>query len=115
MARNAVSCKVQARLANGTAVITGHARPVDPVNGATTAADQAAVAAAVATLVADAASPTQAHVTTLNSAWGTLAADIAPVPAAADVVISYNATTVVSRDTLRQAVDQLLASLPLTL
>lgn len=35
-------------------------------------ADYTAVAAAIATLVADGASPTQAHVTTLNNAWTTL-------------------------------------------
>ena len=35
-------------------------------------ANETAVVNAVATLVSDGASPTQAHVTTLNSAWGTL-------------------------------------------
>jgi len=35
-------------------------------------AAQATVAANVATLVADGATPTQAHVTTLNTNWGTL-------------------------------------------
>lgn len=36
-----------------------------------TAVAPTAVAAAIATLVADGASPTQAHVTTLNNAWTT--------------------------------------------
>lgn len=36
-----------------------------------TAVDYTAVAAAIATLVSDGASPTQGHVNTLNTAWGT--------------------------------------------
>lgn len=115
MARAAVACKVQARLGNGTAVLTAHARPVDPVNGATIATTQAAVAAALAVLVADGASPTEGHVTTLDAAYTALVADIAPLPANADVVISYNATTVVDLNALRQAVDELLRTLPFTL
>jgi len=38
------------------------------------AIDYTAVAADIATLVADGATPTQAHVTTLNTDWGTLKA-----------------------------------------
>ena len=115
MARKATACTVQARLDNGVAVITNHSRPPDPLNAATTAASQADVEAAVAVLEADGASPTQTHVNELRVVWDLLVTDIAPLPGQSDVVISYNATTVVSRDTLRQAVDQLLASLPATL
>lgn len=42
---------------------------IKDVNG--TAPDYTAVAADIATLVADGATPTQAHVTTLNTDWGT--------------------------------------------
>jgi len=42
----------------------------------TAAPSTTAVAAAIGVLVADGASPTQAHVTTLNSAWTTLLAAI---------------------------------------
>ena len=38
--------------------------------GTTTLADYTAVATAIGVLVADAGSPTQAHVNTLNTAWG---------------------------------------------
>lgn len=129
MARKAVSCKVQARLDNGIAVVTNHAFPSDPINGATTATDQAALdtavtanEAAVAVLEADAASPTQAHVNSMRTTWNavktartTLEADIGTVPGQTDVVISYNATTVVSKATLRQAIEAMLAMLPNTL
>ena len=49
-----------------------------------------AVANAVATLVADGASPTQAHVTTLNTAWGTLNTGITALHAAVDTVNTDN-------------------------
>jgi hypothetical protein len=51
------------------------------------------VASAIATLVADGASPTQAHVTTLNTAWTTLKAAL-DTHAAADVSLLYNTATV---------------------
>lgn len=82
-------------------------------------ADAAAVAAAVAALVADGASPTQAHVTTLNSAWGTLNADISAANTAAgtaktdadnlatafsgDVTITWDASVVTHRNQMRHA------------
>jgi hypothetical protein len=115
MARKAVACVVQLRLTNGQAVVTTVNQPPDPVNGATTATDQAAVEAAVAVLEGDGASPTQAHVNSLRTVWDALVLDISAVPASADVVISYNASTVVSRDTLRQALDAMLNMLPSTL
>lgn len=115
MARKAVACVVQARLANGQAVITTVSSPPDPLNAAGTATHQAAVEDAVAALEADDASPTQQHVTDLRGVWDTLVTDIAAVPGQTDVVISYNASTVVTRDTLRQAIETIMARLPLTL
>lgn len=59
------------------------------------------VAAAVAVLVADGALPTQAHVNTLNTAWGLLATAIAAakVSTAAAVVASAPANVVLDIDT----------------
>jgi len=67
----------------------------DPVNGSTTATTQAAVAADIATLVADGASPTQAHVTTLNTDWAAFIATLGTYPTqAADVVVSVDTAAV---------------------
>ena len=117
----------------------------DPVTSATTASTDAAqvhtdtvaavaaqpstttVAADVATLVADGASPTQAHVTALNTAWGTFltaqtayntavgtantdaataataAASAVSALGSADVIILYNTSTVTKGNTFRAA------------
>lgn len=75
------------------------------------AIDYTAFAAALAVLVADGASPTQAHVTTANSAWTTLKAlidttvtDVAAVSAgptiSADVVLAVNGATVLTKNKL---------------
>lgn len=116
MARKSVAVTVQQVLANGVAVVTKVSRPADIMNGATTATDQATLVAAIATAVADGASPTEAHVTDIDTAYTALAADIAGVPSiSSDVVLSYNTTSVTTKSTLRQAVEALLASLPETL
>lgn len=74
------------------------------VNGATVATTRAALVAAMAVLVADAASPTQAHVTTANSALTSYLADVpAGRPTNADVVVSVDAATVTTRSRLRAA------------
>lgn len=72
--------------ANGKNEGTAVAAPVDvnTVNTSVAAINYTTVAANIATLVADGASPTQAHVTTLNTNWATLKALIdAAVTAAA--------------------------------
>lgn len=64
------------------------------------------VAAAVAALVADGASPTQAHVTTLNTAWGLLATAIAAAntaAAAANVVLDIDTSVVTTQNGVRHA------------
>ncbi len=66
------------------------------------------VATDVGVLVADAGSPTQAHVTTLNTDWTALLAGLPGVPSPSDVILSYNAATVVSKNVLRRAVAHLL-------
>lgn len=82
----------------------------------------AAFEAALATLVADGASPTQAHVTSANNAYTTLAAaqvtyaaavaalstTAAAASVAADVSILFKTSAVVSRNKLNEAVLKLL-------
>lgn len=64
------------------------------------AADTTDVADAIAVLVADGASPTQAHVTTLNNAWTTLLASITALNASAadgaDLKVTINNSRVTS-------------------
>lgn len=85
MARIAFKCTLGQSLGNGA--FNTQAGASTPLLTSATAADDAAgtasgtladdVAAAVGVLVADGASPTEAHVTTLNTAWGLLATAIA--------------------------------------
>jgi hypothetical protein len=82
--------------------------PITTMKAANAAIDYTAFAAALAVLVADGASPTQAHVTTANNAWTTLKAlvdtaiaDALLVPAvSADVVLVINGTQVVTKNKL---------------
>ncbi len=69
--------------------------------------DAATVAANVATLVADGAAPTQAHVNTLNTNYTTLAADITALATAVggDVTVSINLTNVATLTKLKAALD----------
>ncbi len=106
MARVAASCTVSGRSDTGVARLGNSGGCSDPVNGATTVADQAAVEAAVALLETDAATPTQAHVNALRTVWDALVLDIAKVPSVADVVVSVNASNVVTRSALRAALRQ---------
>lgn len=69
------------------------------------------VAAAVAVLVADGASPTQAHVNTLNTAWGLLATAIAAAntaTAAANVVLDIDTAVVTTQNGVRAAMRELM-------
>lgn len=102
--------------ANGLyAVDSGTAR--DPsVDGA--AIDYTAFAAALATLVADGASPTEAHVTAVNNAWTTLKGQIdAAVASVAtlddDAIVILNTATITSfnkAQTIRDAINGYLRS-----
>ncbi len=113
MARNAVGVTVAATVigAEGFCKL-GHV--LDPVNGTTTVADQAAVEAAVALLEADTTTPTQAHVVALRTVWDALVLDIAGVPPSSDVVLSYDITAVASRSVLRRAAAKLLQAVEAT-
>lgn len=66
-----------------------------------TAAQLDTVTADVATLVADGATPTEAHVTTLDTDW--TAAVAGQDAASDDVVLTVNATNVVTLTALRRA------------
>jgi hypothetical protein len=69
------------------------------------------VTAATAVLVADGASPTQAHVTTLNTAVGLLATAVAATTTAAgssNLVIDFDAAVITSLSQLRAAIDHAL-------
>lgn len=71
----------------------------------TAAISYTAVAADIATLVADGATPTQAHVTTLNTDWGTLKTQIDAKQAevSANLVVQFDAATFTSYDKLEEA------------
>lgn len=103
MARHSVSCKIGSTTA-GLERFDNLGRTTDVVNTVATTT----VAANVATLVADGATPTQAHVTTLNTNWTALLAGTGAVPANADVVLSFDTTAVGTRTVLRKAVDAML-------
>ena len=79
-------------------------RAADAVNSVSTAT----VDANVATLVADGASPTQAHVTTLDTNWTALKAGTGAIPANTDVVVSINTANITSIASLRHALDQVV-------
>jgi hypothetical protein len=67
------------------------------------------VAAAVAVLVADGATPTQAHVTTLNTAYTALAAT--QMAAADGVGISINTANVTTRNQLKNVFDRFMVAM----
>lgn len=100
MARFSVACKLGAAPASFTAI--GHVS--DVVNSVSTAT----VNTDVATLVADGASPTQAHVNTLNTDWTALKAGTGAIPAQTDVVLSFDAAVVGTKAKLRAAIEALL-------
>src|SRR5437764_1308700 len=114
MARKTISLSIAGASTNeetsrtGGPVRVGDVRhDVDPIVTSTYAASKTAFEAALATLVADGASPTEAHATAVNSAYTTLAADLASRPTKTDVVLSYDTTNVPSASVLRKAINAL--------
>lgn len=81
---------------------------LDPVMTTGYAAAKTAFEAALAVLVADGASPTQAHVTTANSTYTTFAAAMGGVPVGRDLVVSVDLAKVSSISSLRAAFNRLL-------
>lgn len=76
-----------------------------PAGSVLTAADQTAVAAAIATAVADGATPTQAHVTAINTAWTTA---LTNSTAQGDAVLLFNPATVLTVSKLKRILDACL-------
>lgn len=73
------------------------AAPVTTVTTTTVASD-------LATLVADGASPTQAHVTALNTAYTTMAAQITALSAeTGDVYFSFDTTKITTLEQIQSA------------
>jgi len=86
----------------GVGQTIGGGRYTGEITGAS-APDIASVVSATATLVADAASPTQAHVTTLNAA-------VTPLNAAltGNVVVMWDTSVITKRNQLREALRRAL-------
>lgn len=80
--------------ASNTVDVVGVPDIAGTANTSVALVDTTAVAAAIAVLVADAASPTAAHVTTLNGAWTTLLALINTAIAAAAAANAQDTGTV---------------------
>jgi hypothetical protein len=76
--------------------------------GPVTSYDYTNVAADIATLVADGATPTQAHVTALNGHWTTLKASLDAIAAeTGDVYLSVDTSKIVTTNDLKAALDNL--------
>lgn len=111
MARRAVAAKVASTtIAQGGVKLSFLGHVDDVINSVATTT----VNTDVATLVADGATPTQAHVNTLNTDWTALKAGTAIVPPTTDIIISYDITAVGSFNVLKQAVALLLEKIRLT-
>lgn len=77
----------------------------DTALGTVTGADTTAVEAAVATLEADGAAPTQAHVNALRTVWNTLVADGITAKAATVAALGSAGTADTNTGTAKTAVD----------
>lgn len=109
MARYSASIGVTDKTLVEHEVLTSPRMVADVVNASGFAAAKTAFEVALAVLVADAASPTQAHVTTADAAYTTLAAAMgAAPPTNSDVVLSFNATNVGTRTVLQRCVEQIM-------
>lgn len=86
----------------------GEVDPMPAVAAATYATDKAAFETALAQLVTDAASPTQAHVTTANNAYTTFKADLGGASATQDLVVSFDKAKISSISSLRAALNLVL-------
>lgn len=109
MARAAVGLTIASTVIGGEGFRSnGHI--ADVVNSVSTAT----VAADIAVLVADGATPTQAHVNTLDTDWAALLAGTGAVPTFGDVVLSYDIAKVGTKSVLKRAILELLAQIDRT-
>lgn len=126
MARIAFGATLGGNLGSGQFNTSSGSLPPN-LTAATTADDDAGtaagtlttnVAAAVAVLVADGATPTQAHVNTLNTAWGLLATAIATTKtstaaakagvATKNVILDIDAAVVTTKNGVRAALRDIM-------
>ena len=112
MARIAFGCTLGQSLGEGRfSSNSGSVAPAATSAGVAAGTLTTNVDAAVTVLVADGASPTQAHVNTLKTAWDLLAAAIAAAntaTAAANVVLDIDTAVVTTRNGVKAAVRDLL-------
>ncbi len=105
------TAEFKATMSPSGAAAAGSSNQVGGSGGAVAAIDYTAVAADIAVLVADGASPTQGHVDTLNTDWTALkalidAATTAGGAVTADVTVFIGSTTNVNtKNKLRTALD----------
>lgn len=83
----------------------------DPVDDSGKAALQTTFETDLATLVADGASPTEGHVTTVNDDYTALKAAFAAVAPATDVQVSVDVANVPTQGVLRKALDAIFLAL----
>lgn len=112
MARIAFGCTLGGDLGEGRfAAGAGAVTPASVSSGTASGTLTTNVAAAVAVLVADGASPTQAHVNTLNTAWGLLATAIAAAntaTTAANAVLDIDTSVITTQNGVRAAMRELM-------
>ncbi len=112
MARIAFGCTLGQSLGEGRfSSSSGSAAPATTSAAIANGTLKTDVAAAVAVLVADGASPTQGHVDTLNTAWGLLATAIAAAATgatAANVVLDIDTAVVTTKNGVKAAVREIL-------
>ena len=112
MARIAFGCTLGQSLGEGRfSSSSGSAAPATTSAAIANGTLKTDVAAAVAVLVADGASPTQGHVDTLNTAWGLLATAIAAAATgatAANVGLDIDTAVVTTKNGVKAAVREIL-------
>lgn len=110
MARVGITAAVQ-NSTYGSIKIGSKELVVDPAVGMTFASTQATLVADLATLVADGASPTQAHVTAVNSDYTAFAATLGVAPVVRDVIVSIDIAKVVSVNVLEEAFREIVKTI----
>ena len=99
MSRKSFGLSVKSNAADSPNIMPAHGIS-DVINTVSTGA----VAAAIAPLVADGASPTEGHVSTLATAWTALLAGTGPVPTTADAILSIDEVAIGNSSTLRACI-----------
>ena len=115
MARVVISAQAPSAFSAGSdgALVRGDADPVPSVSASQYTTDRTAFETALATLVADGATPTQAHVTAVNNAYTTLKADLnaGGTPAVQDLVVSVDLSKFATISKIQIAFNQILVAM----